>query len=67
MEKLFYFKNKLELWWWYRLISLQTVIQNSVVYLLYIKSMNKSLKWIQHPSTKTSRAYYYSLEDRQLI
>jgi hypothetical protein len=49
----------------YRLISLQTVIQYFVVYLLY---MNKSLlKWIQHPSTKTSRAYYYSVEDRQLI
>jgi hypothetical protein len=28
----------------YSLISLQTVIQYSVVYLLY---MNKSLKWIQ--------------------
>jgi hypothetical protein len=44
MTKLFDFKNKLEFLWWYRLISLQTVIQYSVVYLLY---MNKSLKWIQ--------------------
>jgi hypothetical protein len=42
MEKLFDFKNKLEFLWWYRLVSLQTVIQYSVVYLLY---MNKSLKW----------------------
>jgi predicted ATP-grasp superfamily ATP-dependent carboligase len=25
MEKLFDFKNKLELWRWYRLVSLQTV------------------------------------------
>jgi hypothetical protein len=41
MEKLFDFKNKLELWWLYRLVSLQTVIQCSVVYLLYMK---KSLK-----------------------
>ena len=64
MEKLFSFKNKLELWWWYRLNFLQTVILYSVVYLLY---MNKSLKWIQHPSTKRIRAYYYSLEDKQLI
>jgi hypothetical protein len=39
MEKLFNFKNKLEFLWWYRLISLQTVIQYSAVYLLY---MNKS-------------------------
>jgi hypothetical protein len=62
MEKLF--DLSLDILWWYRLISLQTVIQYSVVYLLY---MNKSLKWIQHPSTKRSRAYYYSVEDRQLI
>jgi hypothetical protein len=64
MEKLFDFKNKLELYRWYRLVSLQTVIQYSVVYLLYMK---KSIKWFQHPSTERNRAYYYSLEDRQLI
>ncbi len=64
MEKLFSFKNKLELWWWYRPIFLQTVILYSVVYLLY---MNKSLKWIQHPSTKRIRSYYYSLEYKKLI
>jgi hypothetical protein len=62
MEKLF--DLSLDILWWYRLISLQTVIQYSVVYLLY---MNKSLKWIQHPSTKRNRAYNYSVEDRQLI
>jgi hypothetical protein len=36
MEKLFDFKNKLELWRWYRLDSLQTVIQYLVAYLIII-------------------------------
>jgi hypothetical protein len=36
MEKLFDFKNKLKLWRWYRLVSLQTVIQYSVVSSLVV-------------------------------
>jgi hypothetical protein len=42
MEKLFDFKNKLEFLWWYRLISLQTVIQYSVVTSVLVVYEQKS-------------------------